>query len=61
MINKGGMYKIFNGNLLFHGCIPLDENGKIDKVDFFDRTVGGKAYLDMADKYVRETYYAVHG
>ena len=61
MINKGGMYKIFNGNLLFHGCIPLDENGKIDKVGFFDRTVGGKAYLDMADKYVRETYYAVHG
>ena len=50
------MYKIFNGNLLFHGCIPLDKNGRLDKVFFFGREMSGKSYLDTADKFVREAY-----
>ncbi len=58
MVNKGGMYKIHNGNLLFHGCIPLDENGNFQKVNFFGSPLCGKAYLDTADKFVRESYFA---
>ncbi len=57
MINNGGMYKIHNGNLLFHGCIPLDENGDFQTVEFFDRPLSGKTYLDAADKFVRESYF----
>ncbi len=58
MVNNGGMYKIHNGNLLFHGCVPLDENGDFLKVDFFGEPVCAKAYLDASDKFVREAYFA---
>lgn len=58
MINNGSMYKIHNGNLLFHGCIPLDENGELLKVNFFGYEMQGKAYLDASDKFVRESYFS---
>ena len=57
MVNKGSMYKIYNGNLLFHGCIPLDKDGNFLEVDFFGRKMSGKSYLDAADKFVREAYF----
>ena len=28
LLNKGSLYKVFNNNLLYHGCLPMDENGK---------------------------------
>ena len=58
MVNNGSMYKIHNGNLLFHGCIPLDKKGDFLEVNFFDRPLSGKNYLDVADKFVRETYFS---
>ena len=33
LYSKGSMYKTINGNLLFHGCIPLDENGQLQSVN----------------------------
>ncbi|MBQ4527792.1 MAG: fructose-1,6-bisphosphatase [Clostridia bacterium] len=56
LIKKGGMYKIHNGNLLFHGCIPLDSSGKPDTVAFFGEKLSGKAYLDAADLIVRKAF-----
>ena len=58
MVNNGGMYKIHNGNLLFHGCIPLEANGEFKTVNFFSHPLSGKNYLDAADKFVRESYFA---
>lgn len=56
LITKGGMYKVYNGNLLFHGCIPMDENGEFETVRFFDMPLKGRDYLDHADKIVRNIY-----
>lgn len=56
IISKGGMYKIYNGNLLFHGCIPLTSDGELDTVNFFGYDMKGKAYLDAADKAVRKLF-----
>jgi len=56
MISKGGMYKIYNGNLLFHGCIPLTDSGELDTVNFFGYDMKGKSYLDAADKAVRKLF-----
>ncbi len=56
MLNHGGMYKIYNGNLLFHGCIPLNEKGNLAEFPFDGKTLKGREYLDAADKYVREAY-----
>ena len=27
LYSKGSLYKVFNGNLLFHGCVPMTEDG----------------------------------
>ena len=57
LYSKGALYKAVNGNLLFHGCIPMDEKG-----DFLTFTIGGKArsgkeFLDYAEKTARKAYY----
>ena len=32
LYDKGGMYNVYNGNLLYHGCVPVDSNGAFDKL-----------------------------
>jgi fructose-1,6-bisphosphatase-3 len=55
---KGGMYRLYNGNLLFHGCIPLDENGNFDGVTIDGRIYLGKTYMDYAEKTARRAYFS---
>ncbi|MBE5871038.1 MAG: fructose-1,6-bisphosphatase [Lachnospiraceae bacterium] len=54
---KGGLYKVHNSNLLYHGCMPLDENGDFLKVKLFGREYQGKELYDMLDNYARKGYY----
>ncbi len=58
MYSKGGMYKIYNGNLLYHGCVPMDENGQLSKVKVFDGEYAGKELYDILEYYARRGYYA---
>ena len=53
----GGMYKVSNNNLLYHGCIPMTENGKFDKLTLPSGSYSGKAFLDYLDTCVRKAYY----
>lgn len=53
LLNKGNLYKIYNSNLLYHGCVPLDEEGKLKEVTFFGNTYKGKALYDFFDTYIR--------
>ncbi|MCR4739026.1 MAG: fructose-1,6-bisphosphatase [Lachnospiraceae bacterium] len=55
---KGSLYKIYNSNLLYHGCMPLDENGEFLKVDVFGKKYSGKALYDVLEEYARKGYYA---
>lgn len=61
LIDKGGMYKVVNNCLLYHGCIPVDEGGRLKKVEFLEKELSGKAYLDCLEKKVREAYYLEKG
>lgn len=56
LYSKASIYKCFNSNLLFHGCIPMDEDGEFSKVDILGRTLSGKEYLDFIDKTIRKAY-----
>ncbi|MDO5547313.1 MAG: fructose-1,6-bisphosphatase [Eubacteriales bacterium] len=59
--NRGALYRSFNGNLLYHGCIPMREDGSFDEVpalDGSDKTYSGRALLDHLDKLVRRTRYS---
>lgn len=58
LYNKGGMYRKFNGNLLFHGCVPLDEDGNLKALCFDGRIYQGKSYMDYADGMARRAFYA---
>ena len=41
-INKGGMYCCYNGNLLLHGCMPVDEKGNFQEFSFEGNKYSGK-------------------
>lgn len=49
---KGSTYLTWNGNLLFHGCIPLTEDGQFAQVRHGGRWYSGKGLLDYADAVV---------
>ncbi len=57
LYSKSSIYKCFNSNLLFHGCIPMEENGEFSKIDIMGKTLYGKEYLDFLDKIIRKAYF----
>lgn len=57
LYSKGSMYKTINGNLLFHGCIPLDENGKLLSLSIAGEQYSGKAMLDKLDEIANKAYF----
>lgn len=59
LLNKGSMYKVFNNNLLYHGCVPLDEKGDFKKVNIYGKTYAGKALYDVLETYVRKAFFAI--
>ena len=59
LLNKGGLYKVYNGNLLYHGCVPLEEDGSMKKVRIYGRSYQGKSLYEALESYVRKGFYAV--
>ena len=53
----GALYTICNNNLMYHGCIPMDENGEFEECTVNGHTASGKAYMDYLDDQVRKAYY----
>ena len=54
LYEKGSIYKIHNGNLLFHGCVPLDEQGVFDGIVVDCKSYSGREYLDYCESMVRQ-------
>ncbi|MFO8069955.1 MAG: fructose-bisphosphatase class III [Alkalibacterium sp.] len=54
LLEKGRMYLIYNGHLLYHGCLPMDENGDFQSIELEGNKVAGKEMLDTFDQYVRK-------
>ncbi len=61
LYSKGGLYKCFNGNLMFHGCIPMNEDGSLMEFSTGCMNLSGKDFLDYADRVARQGYYAKPG
>lgn len=57
---KGSMYRTFNSNLLYHGCVPMDEKGQFLSMKIDDRKYAGKALYDILETYARKGYYSVN-
>lgn len=58
LYTHGSMYRIYNGNLLYHGCIPLEENGKFRIVELGGQKCSGKALYDFLEEQIRGSRYS---
>ena len=59
LLNKGGLYKVYNNNLLYHGCVPLTENGELKSVRVYGHSYKGKGLYEAMESYVRKGFYAL--
>ena len=57
LYSHGALYKVVNGNLMYHGCIPMDEEGNFEKCTVNGVTLSGKEYMDYLDDQVRKAYF----
>ncbi|MEA5016512.1 MAG: fructose-1,6-bisphosphatase [Candidatus Limiplasma sp.] len=61
LFSKGSMYLIFNGNLLLHGCIPMNDDGTMKSVKVGNEIYNGKGLLDAMEQKVRDGYHGKAG
>ena len=59
LLAKGGLYKIYNNNLLYHGCVPLHEDGSLKETELFGCRYKGKSLYDVLESYVRKGFFAL--
>ncbi|MGN1170640.1 MAG: fructose-1,6-bisphosphatase, partial [Lachnospiraceae bacterium] len=57
LFSKGGLYKVHNSNLLYHGCVPMDEEGNFKKVNVYGKEYSGKELYDVLEHYARKGFY----
>jgi len=60
LFEKGEIYTVFNQNLLFHGCIPLNEDGSFMEFDFA-KGKSGKGLMDYCERMARKGFFAKEG
>ncbi len=56
MYSHGSMYLMYNRNLLFHGCVPLNEDGTFSSVNCLGTWRSGRDYLDFCDDIARRAW-----
>ena len=54
LLKTGSMYKVFNGNLIMHGCVPTNSDGSFSHIFVGDKKYSGKALYDRLDQLVRD-------
>ncbi|MDN7146499.1 fructose-1,6-bisphosphatase [Liquorilactobacillus mali] len=60
LVSKGSMYKVYNGNLLFHGCIPVAEDGTFQAFEYGGKSYSGRKLLDFCEQKLRKAYRKPH-
>ena len=62
LYSAGGMYLRCNGNLLYHGCIPMEEDGEFAPIPVSaGSSMCGRAGIDAADLLARQGYFSTLG
>lgn len=57
LYDVGAVYKVCNNNLLYHGCMPTNEDGSFMAFKYGDKEYSGKALFDYADKMARIAFF----
>ncbi len=58
LFSNGGLYKCANKNLLFHGSIPMNDDGSLMDLNVNGRSLHGKELLDNIERIIRRGYHA---
>ncbi len=53
----GALYLVRNSNLLYHGSVPLNEDGSFKSLSIQGKLYSGKALFDKIDQLVRIAYF----
>lgn len=61
LFSHGGLYKIYNSNLLYHGCVPLNPDGSFAGVNVLGKIYSGRALYDVLENCARAGYYGTGG
>lgn len=56
LLMRGGMYTIYNSNLMFHAAVPINEDGSMREVVFDGVTVKGKELLKKVERMARTAF-----
>jgi len=54
---KGNVYKKYNENILFHGCIPITEKGELEEIELFGEKYKGKSLMEKIEKIMHVAYF----
>ena len=57
LYSKGHMYQNFNQNVLFHGCIPMLENGEFEQVEILGKKFKGKELMDHIENVAHKAFF----
>ena len=58
LLERGGIYLCCNGNLLFHGCVPMEEDGSLMRFPVDGEMLAGKALFDALERKIRRGCFA---
>jgi len=56
LYQKGSIYTCYNGNLLFHGCVPMNEDGNFRTIHFEGKDYQGRSWFNFCEAKAREAY-----
>jgi fructose-1,6-bisphosphatase-3 len=58
LFSRGSMYLAYNGNLLYHGCIPMNEDGSFHVLEVDGEQFSARSFMDRMDRLARQGYFA---
>ena len=58
LLSRGSMYLVYNGNLLYHGCVPMNPDGSFYIYEENGKSYSVREYMSRFDQLVRQGYLA---
>jgi fructose-1,6-bisphosphatase-3 len=60
LFNKGSIFTSYNGNLLYHGCIPMNDNGSFKSMRLGNTEYDGKELMEKLDRLARQGFFTTN-
>ena len=61
LYSHGAIYKCYNSNLLYHGCIPMKADGNFDSIMAGNAIYSGRSLMDYFNYQVQNAYFMPEG